>query len=244
MILCLDSDDFLESETLDKLNQYFFEYNCDCIYFNRKRFFKDDFYIEKKTNKIELIKDTRILFKKIFEDSYYNPMWIKAFKKKCIPSKNDKVFEEIRHGEDLVQTVEIMDKSDRVLFIPDVFYNYRMNMDSISHNLSSAFYVPGNPVRLFVYKFLKEKGIYSQKDWTEYGKFCALLFLRNLIKISNLDSSKKEKIHIFEQENKSEYYSDFVINYKTGIFVKDIFLNLFRWKMFSLLLNLLLIKKL
>jgi hypothetical protein len=169
-------------------------------------------------------------------------MWSKAFKKNLIPSKNDEIFKKIRHGEDLVQTIEIIDKSDRVLFVPDVFYNYRMNMDSISYNLSSKFYIPGNPVRFFVYNFLKEKNLFSQEDWAEYGKFCALRFLKNLIKISYLDTSKKEKIYILKQEYKSEYYSNFITYYKTGFLVKDIFLNLFKWKMFSLLLNLLIIK--
>jgi glycosyltransferase involved in cell wall biosynthesis len=243
IILCLDSDDFLESESLNKINQYFLEYNCDCVYFNYKRFFEGKSYLENRIDKIELIKDKRLLFKKILESPNFNSMWSKAFKKNLIPSKNDEIFKKIRHGEDLVQTIEIIDKSDRVLFVPDFFYNYRMNMDSISYNLSSKFYIPDNPVRFFVYNFLKEKNLFSQEDWAEYGKFCALLFLENLIKISCLDTSKKEKIHIFEQEYKSEYYSNFIEKYKIGVFVKDIFLNLFKWKMFSLLLNFLIVKK-
>ena len=244
VILCLDSDDFLEYETLDKLNQYFTKYNCDCIYYNWKRFFKGKSYLEKKLDdKIRLIKDKRLLFKKILGNPNYNSMCFKAFKRNLIPKKDDLFFHKIRHGEDLVQTIEIMDKSDSVLFVPDIFYNYRVNMDSISHNLSSEFYVSDNPVRFFVYNFIKEKNLYSREDWDKYGKFCALLFLRNLIKVSSLDSSKKEKIHILKQEYKSEYYSNFVINYKTGSFLKDIFLSLFKWKMFSLLLNLLIIKK-
>jgi glycosyltransferase involved in cell wall biosynthesis len=244
IILCLDSDDFLEYDTLYKLNQYFLNYNCDCIYYNWKRFFKDRFYIENKIEyKIELINDKRLLFKKILEDMYYNSMCLKAFKKKFVPSKTDKFFEKVRFGEDLIQTIEIMDKLDSVLFIPDVFYNYRVNMDSISHNASSKLYVPGNPVRFFVYNYLKERKVFFPNDWTEYGKFCALLFFRNIIMISNLDTSKKEKIHILKQEYNSEYYSDFIANYKTGVFVKDVFLSLFKWKMFSLLLHLLIIKK-
>ncbi|WP_290762996.1 glycosyltransferase family 2 protein [Fibrobacter sp. UBA4297] len=236
IILCLDSDDFWEPETLDKLNQYFMKYNCDCIYYNWKRFFKGESYLDKKINdKIELIKDKRLLFKKILGDTYYNSMCLKAFKKNCIPSNNDKVFEIIRHAEDLVQTVEIMDKSDCVLFVPDIFYNYRVNMNSISHNASSRFYVPGNPVRFFAYNFLKEKNLYSQEDWDDYGKFCASIFYSNLLKISRLKTSIKEKISILEIERDSEYYNQFLKSYKTGNGLKNLSLALFKKKKFIML---------
>lgn len=244
IILCLDSDDFLEPETLDKLNQYFLEYNCDCVYYNWKRFFNGKAYLDKKIDdKIEWIEDKRLLFKKIFGDMYYNSMCLKAFKRSLIPKEDDSFFHKIRHGEDLVQTIEIMDKSDCVLFVPDVFYNYRVNMDSISHNISRKLYVSGNPVRLLVYKFLKERNLYSHEDWDEYGMLSASFFFTIFYKISNLDVSRKDKICILEEEHQSEYYLNFVVKYKTGNFGKDFLLGLFKRKKYSLLLNILFIKK-
>lgn len=232
VILCLDSDDFLELETLDKLNQYFLEYNCDCIYFNMKRFFKDKFFLETKIDKIEMTNDKRLLLKKITGDSYYNPMWIKAFKKGVASSKNDEILKKIRLGEDLIQTIEIIDKSNSVLFVPDIFYNYRVNMDSISYSISSKLYVPGNPVRFFVYNFLKEKNLYSQDDWGDYGKFCASIFYSNLLKISRLNASIKEKISFLKQERDSEYYNQFLKLYKTENYWKNQCLALFHMKKF------------
>lgn len=244
IILCLDSDDFLEPDTLDKLNKYFTEYDCDCVYYNWKRYSDNKFFIDRKIeNKIELIKDKSVLFKKIFGDMYYNSMCLKAFKRELIPRKNESSFHEIRHGEDLIQSIEVLDKSKGVLFIPDVFYNYRVNVNSISHNASRNLFIQGNPVRLFAYKYIKEKNLFTSNDWAEYGKKCASIFFANLFKISKFNISREEKVFILNQEHESEYYSCFIINYKTGAFFKDLFLRLFKIRRYFLLLNLFYILK-
>ena len=233
IILCLDSDDFLEPETLEILNKYFNEYACECVYFNWRRFGDGNVYSCRKIdNQIKLVNDKSILFKKVFFDMYYNSMCIKAFKRELLPQAENPCFHKIRRGEDLIQTIDILNKAQNVLFVPNVLYNYRINQQSVSFDMSGKTYVTGNPVRFYVYNFLKKNPLFSSKDWSEYGKYCSSLFYSNLFKISRLKTTIKRKVFLLEQERLSEYYNDFIEQYKTDSCLKNLCLALFKKKKF------------
>ena len=236
VIICLDSDDFLELGSLKKLNDYFSSFDCDCLYYNWIRVCDGEKYYDHENNKsIEKITEKNVLFKKIFFDSYYNSMCLKAFKRELIPNFDDASYFKVRYGEDLIQSVDILNRANTVLFVPDILYNYRVNLQSVSHNLRNRIYYPGNDARLFVYDFLNREKIFLPEDWAEYGRFCSTLFFGKFVEIFNLNLTIREKISLLKQERNSRYYKDFIINFKADGFIKNFFLGVFRNESFFLL---------
>ena len=237
IILCLDSDDYIDKDSLRVLNDFFEKYNCDCVYFNWRRVndrkeIKQEFQIRR----IELLTEKSVLFKKIFMNATFNSMCLKAFRREFIPQRRMEDFFQIRHGEDLIQTIEILQDMGAVLFVPDVLYNYRVNYSSVSHVQSNKTFEVGNAVRFFVYNFLKRNDLFSELDWDEYGCFCAKLLLSDLILISRFDCSLEEKEKLLEKERNSAYYELFVKYKRTRNAIKDVPLYLFEKKDYLLVI--------
>lgn len=231
VVMCVDSDDFIESNTLEILNDYFKNDDPDCIYFNWQRVCDGKIVDAKKiiTNKDCLI-DIKDVVKKLCFDAYYNSMCIKAFKKSLLPKRSLKDFYNVRHGEDLVQTLEIFENAKSVLFVPDVLYNYRVNLNSISYKRTVNPYFFKNTVRSYVYHYLKKKNFFSAKDWDDYGKYCAELLWGQIYEIAAAKISLSRKKECLKIIRSSEYYVDYLFRLRTSNFVKNQIIWLFEKK--------------
>lgn len=228
VILCLDSDDYIENDTLDKLNDYFTKENPDCIYFNWQRVCNDRVLSSKKEIKsVEKINDISRILKKVCSNSFFNSMCTKAFRKELLPKRKLVDFYNVRHGEDLVQTLDILEFAKTVLFVPDVFYNYRVNFDSISYNINLEKSYVESSVRYYVYLFLKKKNFFSKKDWSDYGMYCAEKLYKNVCIISVAQISFLKKKEYFEIIRNSQYYREFLYRLRSNNFMKNIFIFLF-----------------
>lgn len=232
VVLCLDSDDYIEENTLDKLNSYFASVNPDCIYFNWRRVCNGKILSSKKEIKDEeKINDLSKILKKVCSNSFFNSMCIKAFKRELLPKRKLIDFYNIRHGEDLVQTLDVLEFAKSVLFVPDVFYNYRVNLESVSYKLNLDKDYVADTVRYYVYLFLKKKNIFSKEDWYDYGMYCAERLYYNIHVISVAKSPFQEKRNFFEIIRKSQYYSEFLYGRRSNDFKKNVFIFLFEKKL-------------
>lgn len=234
IILCVDADDFLEVDALQKLNFYFNNNDCDCIYFNYQRFFNGKKITKgiPQITKNEIISSKEIFYKKICLANCYNAMWRKAFKKSFMPPKKLIEFYKIRSGEDLVHTLYIHKNMKNILFITDILYNYRINSLSITNSNNFSNYQTGNSVALFVYDFLKKENVFSEDDWEKYKNYCAKIFCSHIIMISNFHCSFSKKRNLLKKEWESLYYNEFMKKTKADDFFINLILILYRKKMF------------
>ena len=232
VILCVDSDDFIEANTLEVLNKYFENENTDCIYFNWQRTYNGKILNNKKIiEQQEIIVGQSNILKKVCSNAYYNSMCLKAFKKKFLPKRKLNDFYKIRHGEDLIQTLDVLESVQSVLFIPEVLYNYRINTQSVSFNYSIEKYRIENAVRPYVYSYLKKKNIFSKKDWDDYGLYCSEVHFENIYNISIINAAMRDKKECFEDIRKSQYFTDYLCNRRTKKCLRDIVIFLFEKKL-------------
>lgn len=232
IILCLDSDDYLEKNALEILNGYFVNEKPDCIYFNWQRTSNGIILNSKKEITLkETLNDLSEILKRVCTNYYYNSMCIKAFKKKLLPKQKLIDFYKVRRAEDLIQTLGILESAKSVLFIPDILYNYRVNLQSVSHNTSFNRFSFKATARPYVYSYLKNKDVFSNKDWDDYGLYCIGLFFDNIYSISNVRTSVKEKMAYFEDARKSQYFKDFLYGRRTKNCLKNVIIFLFENKM-------------
>lgn len=231
VVLCLDADDFIEHETLEILNDYFKKYKCDCIYFNYQSFGNDKVArVNRDIKRLEYIKERNKLYRKICLNSCFNSVCRKVFKKEFIPSERMDDFYKIRRGEDLIQTLFIHKKMSNVLFVPNVLYNYRVNLESVSHNVIPEKSDIENYIRYYVYLFLKNENLFSERDWDVYGMYCSE---RLFLKMQNIAAAKvnlKKKKEYYNDIRNSAYYKEFLCKKRTDDLKKNIFLILFEYQ--------------
>jgi len=136
----LDSDDWLEFNTYSLLVDIISKTRHDIIAYNFRKI--DDNYIVSEINSYSdcLLQSSsgKDIAKKILTDELGSQACFALYARKLW---NDIRFPLGRFYEDIPTTYKVYWKADKVLFINDVLYNYRINLGSISHR--------SNPIKCY-----------------------------------------------------------------------------------------------
>lgn len=149
--ICLDSDDyFCDNEAFSKIKSMIVKNNCDLVVYNylmetdSKENNREINLFEKPNEYVFNNNEKHVLYNKLLLDKYFNTIWIKVAKRQNVDidvdySKWDKSIYKSQ-GEDLFQSMPILDKAQKVGYIKGCLYFYRWNEASISKNPSIEFY--------------------------------------------------------------------------------------------------------
>lgn len=197
-ILFLDSDDFIEVNTIEKLMNYSKEYDIVCCGFDRV----DE--VTKKVFSNEMVNmpfdELEINNKSIMETAFLSPAcWGKLFKRKIIEKtkfSNNTI-------EDILFFTEIMPKVKKIKFVKEVLWHYIVNQNSLIMNIKQE------TADMFEKDLILLKQKYLKNNYSkEYMDYLTLqVFIHNCISIpsrlyNNKDVNIKERIkHIKEYMN-------------------------------------------
>lgn len=203
VILCLDSDDFIDNNALFLLNNYFNEYGCDCICFDYCKVNENAEIVckDKRLGEVFFSCNKKEIYEKIFCSSSYNPMWIKAFKRELVPQNDYYEYRNVRIGEDLLHSLKIFEKANSVLFIPDVLYNYRLNTCSVTQKISITKYKDDNIIRPAVYAFLKNENVFSREEWTSFANYQINMLVDWIVRVATLEERLKLKKNLLKEKS-------------------------------------------
>ena len=208
-VLFLDSDDTLKEYALSVLNSKISKSACDCVIFGMDRIKEGKVILpfcsvfEKDT----IISEKRELYKTLFVGETFNSMCIKAVKKSVFHGFDyTDFFGTVSHGEDRIQTVEIAKNASSVLFLTSSLYNYRMNSGSITHNAFSSDFRQNYTVSKYVYGFLKNENLFSEKDFSVYfGEYLATM-MKWIKLIAKSDLKIEEKVCCIRSYKEDDFY--------------------------------------
>lgn len=163
----LDSDDYLSLDTLETLSRYIAETGADCIIYGF------EWLRPEGTSHINcssydcgrVITDKRELYNIVFNDEAYNSLCRKCAKASCFDGRDHSRYYHIKRGEDLLQSLEIIENAGSFLFIPETLYCYRVNPASITHSDSYEGYRANFEVRETVLEFLGKSGVFTEEDY-------------------------------------------------------------------------------
>lgn len=212
--LFLDSDDYLEHNTLEVLSRKIISYNCDCVYFGyiyvdeNSDFIKysDDIKTE------QFINESKSYYKRVFCNSSFNSLCRKAVRRTLIPDIDYSQYYHISLGEDLLQTIHILRNVENVLFISECLYNYRMNPLSMTHSVTYETYDIDSTVREKVLEFISENDIFDLGDYREYRTYCANLLVSEIVMVGRFNTKFSNKKRIYNQIRNNSYYQSFVLS--------------------------------
>lgn len=203
----LDSDDTLEADALEKIAAHINSSNAEIIVYNWQRV--ENGIVKKVNHKpfIGMVEDKRELYKIVFSNPSYNSLCIKSISTSLIHEENYNKYFHIRHGEDLLQSLNYYKHCNYVLFTDDVLYNYTVNTGSVTQTICYENYRVDTTVRQLVWHFLQEEKVWTDDDFSHYARN-QFNFIRSQISIvCNLNTSLKHRVQLLEKICQNEYFS-------------------------------------
>ena len=134
----------------------------------------------------------------------------KAVRRKLALGNDYSHFQFLRHGEDLVQSLMILLKCKKVVFIDSILYNYRIVSSSISHNKKITDFSEDFAARECVFKILQECAGISTITMKKYKAYCTKKFMEILLNILMLDTPDFEKKEILFRLKDYPWNSEYI----------------------------------
>lgn len=162
----LDSDDYFNEELLETIEKEIVTNNVDAIVYNLSVF--GDKTIKYKAissiNKYATFYSNKDILRVMFvENNYGYGVCGCAFKRKVFSKVHVDVVNIPRYAEDMYLAYALFSALESVTLLPDNLYYYRMNSDSVTHNLTPKDYYD---------RFLVFQEIYNDIDFRFSELFC------------------------------------------------------------------------
>lgn len=241
--LFVDCDDYVDSGYLKRLNDIINKEKCDMVVCSFRSVDKCKIseaakpWNEQKTFAGETLKE---FWKEFLFCTYLNSICTKIVRTSLLKSDTTdfKVFAQFRNGEDLILSLYPVFNAEKIVYIPECWYNYRTNISSITHTISLDRYKSVFAARKQAYKYLKGSGLFDDNIRRQYFGFVIKLVVDCIKKISLSKVDKKEKIKAFDGISNDEFYHMVSSDYDSArLNIKEkIVYGLFRHKLYGAIL--------
>lgn len=223
-VMFLDSDDSIKQGALDRLAEVISYESYDMVIYGLDRVSNGRvikaFNDQNKPSFIEV--DKRRLYKRVFSNASYNPLWRKAIKAELIPDKNYEKYYKYSMTEDLLQSIDFYKVASKVYFLQESLYNYSINPKSITNSVNYHNYKVDYAIREKVEDFLQDENVFTERDWEEYHGYCASLVINSVATISEFDIPYAKKKQLYQKIKDSKFYKQSLQSgkYKCSLKVK------------------------
>lgn len=163
-VLFLDSDDYWESGILTRLNRAIEDSDADIILYRYRRVRDDGALVYEDRNvfpdKTLFQGESKEKFIKEFvSTSRLNTMWSKCVKRSIIDVDEDYTKFKDKKGEDLLQSIALVENASTIYYINDVLYNYRLSETGRGRNFKLKYITDYETVREHVYSKLRNMNL-------------------------------------------------------------------------------------
>lgn len=197
-IVSLDSDDFLRDDALQLLYNTIRELDSDLVFFNASQ--TRDFKTKWKKIPLEsrMLLDIREIYDVVCSTSSLNNLVLEVFKREhYVTREYVERFPNVKHAEDLLQTLYIIDKCKKPVHLDEALYYYRPNENSITHtfqlNIFASISSVGNQLLEFAKQWDNGTDTLVEKVYIRNLKSCARIL--RIIATSNEEKELKHQIY-------------------------------------------------
>lgn len=199
VIIFVDSDDYIELNTVEALVKSFVDYQVDMVRFNAKSFFDNDYTLfqESKYDFSKYLTEDKIYKNSKLDDiylSYTAVPWLYAFKRDVLKRKHILFMEGIIHEDELFNT-ELYLIIESAVYINQAFYcrRYRENSTMTNQSIKQQNYSIDSYLKII--KKYEEIVNHYQRMKKNFIKYRINSVLYNLLKISKSNNKYKSKIN-------------------------------------------------
>lgn len=206
--LFLDADDVFVQGAFDRIADLIKQYRCDLLFFQFElRDASTDKAVASCQDKYRgLIESRRELYRKVLFDYQYNSVCRKAVSADLINDRDLSELYHIRHGEDLLQSMEYYRRAERTYFTNEVLYLYYQNMTSVTHRQCVEDFQFSSEVRRRVWETVTAENALDAASLREYSRYNCKLLRQKISTICVLKGSYQDKADLFDAIQKDEFY--------------------------------------
>lgn len=216
-VVFLDSDDWLDNRTLEIVNKEQEEKNPDCIIYNIIEHHEDKDILWTSPDDVvveTIVKDKSEIARLILFNQSYNSMCRKVVRREKIGEEAFSEYLYIKHGEDLIQSLEVLKNCDIFLLLPETFYHYRRTPKSLTSNINYSNYVIDFNVEKAVMEFAIKERIFgnTQKEDLERLRCRNInnIAYSAIFQIAKLNTSNKEKKKLFKELENNDFFNKYI----------------------------------
>ena len=162
-VLFVDSDDWIEKDTVEKLVELYEKFNVDVILFGVAKICKEKIIKCTKYNEVKITEIKKMInkFAELIRNEQINSPFNKFFKTEIIKKNNIRFNKNITIGEDLLFNIEYFKMINSMYISNYILYNYRLdNENSITKKYIKNKYEQLSIVR----EKIKEFALYIKSD--------------------------------------------------------------------------------
>lgn len=159
----LDADDYLADSYFESLEAVIKKEKCDLIFFgynlvdSRDNIIRSVMDIYQKT-RFDIEDKDQLLLDLICDKITY--MWQKVVQRDCVDIENTYYeFRDVRDGEDILQSIAIISKIKKAVYLNKALYNYRYLLNSMSKDIDANYLIQFIRVRGLVGKALRTNDV-------------------------------------------------------------------------------------
>lgn len=226
-ITFLDSDDYYEADALEVINNFIVVDNPDLLITSFRYVDENGSELNKYINKYRKYsaKDRSELIYMLATHNLYNSLWQKTIKSAIC--KNIKIRDDcmnIIRGNDKFFSALIYKDVNDVILISNILYNYRRNMEGITKAASTNYSIEYRDKKEMS-DLIKNDSYISPENKEKYKEFEFRRFKSQLIRISNVKTTKLRKKQLFKEIKDSDYYKNNLSELKFNSLETKLFKN-------------------
>ena len=206
----LDADDSLKPKALETIGAK--AGDCDMVFIGEDQVWEGRVLRPFPADKayVGTVEDKRRLYKIVFQDGWYNPLWKKAVKVRLLPKDPVEEYYPVRFGEDLLQSIPMYRECKKAVFLPDSLYNYAINPASATNALTYEKYRCSSLVLRECWEFLQSQKVWSDRDFAEYMDWLRLLTRFQVRLVAKFDTSRQNRIRRLKEIGEDDFYGKII----------------------------------
>ena len=215
----LDADDSLKPEALETLARCIRETGADLVFLGEDQVYEGKVLrpFPRDMAYIGTVTDRRQLYKIVFQDGWYNPLWKKVPALSLLPREDHPEFYPVRFGEDLLQSIPLYRDCRKAVFLADSLYNYTQKPNSATNGLGYEKYRVTSLVPETCWNFLNSQNVWNPEDFEEYMGWLRRLTRFQIWLVAKFATSAANRFMDFVSEsNRMAYDPGHSYHFPTG----------------------------
>lgn len=165
----VDSDDWIEPTTLEELYRKVQSENADIVI--------SDYFINENNKQIlskqcPKTSNPNFILIEILNNTLFGALWNKLIRTDLYKKYNAKFFQDINYCEDVLICAQLLKHSEiKVVYLNKAFYHYRINYNSITHNIARKDYETRKRFQIKLNEILTDNIYIKSKQISALGIF-------------------------------------------------------------------------
>ncbi len=212
-----DSDDYYDSGYLERVSEVLSAENCDVLLFSQ-RGIENGVALPQKNcwdeKKVFVDSSKKDFYYAMMTTAFFNNLNVKVIKTALL--QNDTLdFEKysfVKNGDDFLQSLYPIFNAKKIVFLPECYYNYRHNTESLTHKTDPNIYNSVFAVRSVIWTYLDGTDILGENTRAVFATRSirsAMNIVKLIAQADNINDDKK--IEIFENIREHDFYKDFIL---------------------------------